>query len=530
MERFTGTGRLLRFVLRRDRVRVALWVVGIGVLVVLSAASVRGTFPTQHDLDAAVELERSAAAIIFNGPPLALDTMGGQVAYQLSTFELIVVGLMSSLMIGRLVRGEEEAGRLELVRALPVGPQAPTAAALVVVAGMDLAVGIITTAGLLALGLPTAGSLALGAAVSMLGLTFAALAMVTSQVTENTRVVHGVTGVTLGVAFIVRGVGDVNGGAWSWLSPIGWAQKTRPYAGEAWWPLLVPLAVTIAAAWFAARLATRRDLGGALIRPRPGPPHASGSLGRPFGLAMRLHRGTIAGWAAGVFAMGVAYGSIGDAIDQYAKDNEAMAKMLQLRSGASITDAYFATAMTFTALLVAGYALQAALRVRTEESTNRTEALVATGMSRRRWLAANLAATVTGSTIVTAAGALGTGVTYGIVTGHWSKVMRIGAAGFAYLPAVWLLVAVAVALYGLVPRGALLAWSALTWCVIVGILGDLLDLPTWLRDLSPIQHTPRVPATDWSIVPLAALIFAAAVLAYAGTIGFERRDLGTAIS
>ena len=403
-ESLAGTGVLVRFVIRRDRVRIATWVVAVGVLVVLSAASVKGTFPTQHDLDAVVELERSAAAVIFNGPPLALNTIGGQIAYQLSTFELIVVGLMSSLMIGWLVRGEEESGRLELVRSLPVGSQAPTLAALLVVAGMDLAVGIITAVGLVALGLPAAGSMVLGIAVTMLGLVFATIAMVTSQVTENTRVVHGVTGVILGIAFIVRGVGDVNGGSWSWLSPIGWAQKTRPFAGETWWPLLVLVIAAGSAAWLASRLSTRRDLGAALVYPRPGPSRAAPSLGRPLGLALRLHRGTIAGWAAGVFAMGVAYGSIGDAIDQFAKDNETMAKMLQLSSGASITDAYFATAMTFTALLVAGYALQAALRTRSEESAWRTDALVATGMSRQRWMVANIAAMALGSTLVIAAG------------------------------------------------------------------------------------------------------------------------------
>jgi ABC-2 type transport system permease protein len=524
-EWLAGTGVLVRFAIQRDRVRIAIWVVAIGVLVVLSAASVKGMFPTQHDLDAAIDIQRSAAAVIFNGPPLALNTIGGEVAYQLSTFELIVVGLMSSLMIGRLIRGEEESGRLELVRSLPVGSQASTAAALLVVAGMDLAVGIVTAVGLLALGLPPAGSILLGIAVTMLGLVFAAIAMVTSQVTENTRIVHGVTGVVLGVAFIVRGVGDVNGGRWSWLSPIGWAQKTRPFAGETWWPLLVLLVAAGGLGWFAVHLAVRRDLGAALVQPRPGPSRATPSLGRPLGLALRIHRGTIAGWASGIFAMGVAYGSIGDAIDQYAKDNETMAKMLQLSSGASITDAYFATAMMFTALLVAGYAMQAALRTRTEEGALRTEALVATGMSRRRWLVANVSTMALGSTLVTAAGAIGTGVTYGLVTGHWPKVIRIGVAAFAYLPAVWLLAAVAVALYGIVPRASLLAWSALAWCIVVGILGDLLDLPAWVRDISPLQHIPRVPAVAWSAPPLVLTTVVAAALLTAGIWGFDRRDL-----
>lgn len=524
-EVLAGTGVLARFVVRRDRVRIAIWVFAIGALVVISAGSVRGMFPTQHDIDAAVQLERSAAAVIFNGPPLALHTIGGQVAYQLSTFELVIVGLMSSMMIGRLVRGEEESGRLELVRALPVGAHASTAAALLVVAAMDVTVGVVTTLGLLALDLPVAGSVMLGVAVTTLGFLFAAIAMLTSQVTENTRIVHGVTGVILGVSYLVRGIGDVGGGRWSWLSPIGWAQKTRPFAGEQWWPLLIPLAATAGAGLLAARLSARRDLGGALVRPRSGPATAEESLGRPLGLAWRLHRGTILGWAAGAFAFGVAYGSFGDAIDQYVKDNKTMAKVLEVASGASITDSYLATSLMFTALLVAGYALQAALRSRSEESAGRTEPLVATGLSRRRWLLSHVAVTALGSTLVMVAGSVGTGVTYGIVTSHWSRAVRVSVAGFAHLPAIWLLAAIAVALYGLVPNASLAAWAAYGWCLVVGILGELLDLPRGLRDLSPFQHTPRVPAADWSALPLLAMAGLAALLLIAGVTGFARRDV-----
>ena len=61
---------------------------------------------------------------------------------------------MSLLMIARSTRGEEEAGRLELLRSLPIGPHAPDASAMAVVAGMDVAVGVLVTLVLLAQGLP----------------------------------------------------------------------------------------------------------------------------------------------------------------------------------------------------------------------------------------------------------------------------------------------------------------------------------------------------------------------------------------
>ena len=49
---------------------------------------------------------------------------------------------MSLLLTGRYTRTEEERGRTELVRAAAVGRDAPVAAAVAVVAGADVLVGI----------------------------------------------------------------------------------------------------------------------------------------------------------------------------------------------------------------------------------------------------------------------------------------------------------------------------------------------------------------------------------------------------
>jgi polyether ionophore transport system permease protein len=131
---FTGTADLTRFALRRDRVRIAVWVIAIVVLVIITAASTKSLFPTQADLDqAAAASQDNPAALAFNGPAVALNTMGGQIAFQVGAVGLTVVGLMSLLMVGRLTRGEEESGRLELIRSMAVGRHAPLAAAVIVV-------------------------------------------------------------------------------------------------------------------------------------------------------------------------------------------------------------------------------------------------------------------------------------------------------------------------------------------------------------------------------------------------------------
>ncbi|HLF40147.1 MAG TPA: ABC transporter permease [Acidimicrobiia bacterium] len=527
MKELTGTAELIRFVIRRDRVRIATWVLSIVVLVWLTAASVDALFPTQADLDeAAAASEDNAAALAFNGPAQALDTRGGQVAFQVGAFGLLSAGLMSLFMVGRLTRGEEEAGRVELVRALPVGSRAPTAAALVTVAAMNASVGMLVTLALLGQGLPAPGSVTFGVSFTLLGLVFAGVAVVAAQVTENTRVVYGVTGAVLGAAFVVRAAGDVGDGTLSWFSPIGWAQKARPFAGERWWPFLLLVGAGAGLVVTAGAFAARRDLGGGLVAPRPGPAVASPGLGTPLGLATRLQRGSLIGWSAAVFLGGVSYGSIADSVDDFVADNEALADMLARVQGVDLTDSYLATSLRILAISAAGFAIQSVLRMRGEETSLRAEPVLATPVSRARWAGSHLAVAFGGSVVILALAGLATGLSYAAVGGDVGTVPELVGAALAYVPALWLLAGLAAALAGAAPRAIPAAWVALVACFVIGMLGELLGLPGWVIDLSPFEHVPLLPAVDLAVVPLLVLAAVAAALTGAGLAGLGRRDIG----
>lgn len=524
----TGTAALTRFILRRDRVRIAVWVASIVLLVVTTAVSVKGLYPTQADLDqAAAASEDSPAVIAFNGPVQALDTVGGQVAFQVGAWGLSMVGLMTLLLVSRWTRGEEESGRLELLRSMAVGRRAPVVAALAVVTAMNVVIGALVAAVLVASDLPVAGSLVFGASFVVLGLVFAGVTGLTSQLTENARVAGGLAGAVLGASFVLRAVGDIGDGTVSWLSPIGWSQKLRPYAGDEWWPVAVPLLATALLAAVAAALASRRDFGGGLIAPRPGPATAAARLGTVTGLALRQQRGLVLWWAVAIALTGVAYGSIVESIEEFIADNEAFAEIIARQAGGSLTDAYLGVSMLILALLTGGYAIQSSLRPRSEETALRAEPVLAGPVSRHRWLAGQLAVTVAGSAAVLAAGGLGMGLTYAAVAGTTDPIGRMLGAALVYLPATWVLVAVAVALHGLVPRASAVAWAVLTFCFVVGFFRELLELPAWVAGLSPFERTPRLPLADFDVVPVAVLLAVAAALIAAGFAGFRRRDLAT---
>lgn len=529
MSALRGTAPLVRLILRRDRVRLLAWVVGIIALVVATAASTKSLYPTQASLDAvATAAHDNPVALAFNGPDQALDTMGGQVAFQVGAFGLLMVGLMSVLLLGRLTRAEEDSGRLELVRSMPVGRHAPLTAALVVVIGTNLVVGVAVAVSLLLEDLPTAGSVTFGASFAVFGLVFVGVTAASAQVSENPRVTTGAAGAVLGASFVLRAAGDMGDGTLSWLSPMGWAQRSRPYAGEVWWPLALCAVVGVVLVQVAATLAAHRDFGAGMVAPSPGPPTAAPGLRSPLGLALRLHRGAVTWWALAAFALGVVYGSLTQSIEDFIGDNPAMEKLLAALGGASLTDSYLATSLLILALLATGPALQIVQRLRTEETETRAEMVLATGTSRPRWITSHLAVALGAGALALVLGGFGLGLADAAVGGDAGEVPRLVGAALAYVPAVWLLTGLGVALFGLLPRWTAAGWVALTACLVIAMFGELLDLPTWVRDLSPFQHTPAAPAADLRGLPLAVLSTTAAAMIALGLASFRHRDIATA--
>ena len=220
---------------------------------------------------------------------------------------------------------------------------------------------------------PAAGSFALGASLAGVGLVFAGVAAVAAQVSQTSSSMYGITGAVLGAAYLLRAAGDVGDGTLSWLSPIGWGQAMRPYAGERWWPLALMLVATAGLVWAAIALRAHRDEGAGIIAQRPGPASAHPRLLSPLGLAIRLQRGVIAGWSAGLFLSGVSLGLTGNDADSLLGDSDEIEQLLGMGAG-DIVDQYFAVTMLTMALVGTGFGIQVALRMRSEETSGQARA------------------------------------------------------------------------------------------------------------------------------------------------------------
>jgi ABC-2 type transport system permease protein len=434
---------------------------------------------------------------------------------------------MSLLLMVRNTRADEEAGRSELVGAEAVGRHAPIAAALLGAVVANLLTALLIALGLLGMGLDAGGSLAFGLATGAAGMVFAALAAVFAQVASTARAASGTTGLLLGLAFVIRMVGDSGSGTLSWASPLSWAQEIRSFGGDRWWTLLLPLAATVVLAPVAFALVSRRDHGQGLLAARPGPATAPAALSGPLGLAWRLQRGTMLGWGAAFVVLGVVTGAIAKDIGSVFGDNAELTDVLQKLGGTSgLVDAYLAATLGLLALVAAGYMIQAVLRIRAEETSLRAESVLATGVSRWRWAGAHLACALFGVAAIMVAGGIGMALGYGLRIGDLGgQLPRLIEASLLQVPAAWVLGGLAFALAGLLPRLVAIAWVVFGVYFALVELGGSVNLPDWVLDLSPFRHAPQFPASDPKALPLLALLVATLLLVVAGRIGLRRRDL-----
>jgi len=528
---FAGAGQLVRLALRRDRLLMPMWVAVFAFMATVSAAATAGMYPSlESRVQVAETANRSPSLVALYGKIYAPESLGAVAMWKMAGTGALMVALLGLIVAVRHTRAEEENGRLELIGAAAVGRFAALTAALLVAVLMNGALGLLTAAGLVAAGLPAAGSLAFGLSWAGVGVVFAGVGLVAAQLTRSARLATGIGAAVLGAFYLLRAVGDVQGGsglaALSWLSPIGWGQRVQAFAGERWWVLLLLLGLTGALTGVAYLLVARRDLGSGLVPDRAGPAVAARSLRSPLALAWRLQRGALLGWSLGLLVLGAVFGSVASNVEGFVDDPDFREVIVRLGGERTLTDAFLTVELGVMGVVASAYGVQAAMRLRAEEAALRAEPLLATAVTRVRWAVGHVVVAVAGTTVVMAVAGLGSGAAHAAQVGDAAQVGRVFGAALAHLPAAWVLVGIVVLAFGLVPRFGAAGWAFLVAFFLLGELGPLLELDQRLLDLSPFAHTPRVPAAEVEVAPLLWLTAIAAALVGAGLVAFRHRDVG----
>ena len=266
-----------------------VWIYALTAVAVSGGYGLKLVYKTAEKRASLAASVRSTPALEFLYGQLHGDSLGAIMAWRYLAYAALGAALMSIFLVVRHTRADEETGRLELIGSAAVGRNAPLAVALVVALAANLILSVLTIVVLIATGLPATGAVAFGLAEAGCGVAFAGIAAVAAQISGTARGARSIAIAVLALIFLFRGVGDSGGShglTWlSWLSPIGWAELTRPFAGERWWVLALPVLTVLAGIGAAFALAARRDHGAGLVQPRPGPARAGQTLSEMFGLS-----------------------------------------------------------------------------------------------------------------------------------------------------------------------------------------------------------------------------------------------------
>ena len=519
--------RLNALLIRRGTLLMAA---GIAAYVGFEVASYRAAYPNGVSATQFAMFQDNPAVRMMQGVPSSLDSAGGFTVWDGGWFFQLLLAVWAVLTTSRLLRGEEDAGRTDLVLAGPLRATRATALSLVAVAAAALLIGAVMTVTMLASGTGLRGSALLGLGLAGVTATFAAVAAVTCQLVDVRRRAAALAAGFLGVAYVLRMVGNSSDArSWvRWATPLGWMDELRPYGDPDLRALLPMLIVPLLLAALAVMLRARRDLGGALLGIEAGrEPHLR-LLGGPTAFAWRSNRAVLLGWAIGLGIYAAVMGSLmSTMIDFLAQDKSYQRVMAEMGLDQALT------ILGFLALIGVMFGVAVALQVawrigaaRGEEESGRLEAVLARRVSRLRWLGGHALLTLLGGVLLLAA--TGTALWFGVAVSGSSEISWADAirAAFNTLPVVVLISGLAVATFGLLPRLTVAVPVTVTVVgYVVTLLGPALSWPSWVLNLSPFTHLAWVPAVPWAATSGIIMTCLGLGLLGVGLLAFNRRDV-----
>jgi ABC-2 type transport system permease protein len=463
------------------------------------------------------------------GVPVAIDTRGGFAVWRGTLMILTLTGLWALLTSTKVLRGEEESGRWDLVLAQPLRRTTTTLLHVTVLSVVALAIGAAVALTFLAGGCPASGSILYGAGVGLFAWTFVALGSVASQVFGSRRIASGACGAILGASAVLRMAADSSSAnEWiRWLTPYGWVEQLQAFGANNPGPLVLLALTPCVLIALAMILAHRRDLGEGIVRTKGTARSRPRLLRSPLGLAWRQRLGGLAGWSTAMLFYGMLMGAITGTFTEFIAANESFQHLAaQVGMTGLTTPAGFITSGTgFLAVAFTIYGVSSLGKTHEDEVEGRLDLPYAQPVTRSKWLGSQVAVIALAVFIAMSASVLATWVGAAISNAGLS-FHDVAVATLNVMPAAAVFFGLAVLLFGVRPSLAVpLGAGAAIAAYAVSFIGPALHWPSWALDLSVFHALGNAPVSPVAWTAVIILIAITIVELIGGFFGYRRRDL-----
>ena len=369
---FAQTGRLFRFSIKKDWLKIWLWLIGAAFFVFIGVFAFVEVYGDPAEREAMAYAMQNPAMEALFGRAIGEDnyTIGAMYTHMMTIMTFVLLAIMSILLVVRNTRSEEEDGILELIQAQPTGRVAHTTAAILLLVTTNILVLIISASLLLAIGdssMTREGALLTGTIYASIGIFFGAVTLVTAQLSSNARGAMMLAFGVLGISYIIRIIGDGSMPFLSWFSPLGLLYNTEPFVNNYWYPVFISLGVSLLLIALALYLKQKRDMGSGLLPDRDGKRHASAFLKTPVGFVLDLIKTPLIVWTVSMAMLGISYGSVIGDVDAMLEGNEVVSQIIAGQEGISMAEQFMAMILGVLGIISSIPAVLFLYRLRGEE-------------------------------------------------------------------------------------------------------------------------------------------------------------------
>lgn len=528
-EYFVGTKELLYLYIRRDRLRLLIWILLPVLMLIFHSITIVSLSSGKDIISFLNEFNEDALISAIHGPIMSLD-LEGAILWRGASPITLFLGIGAILTVIRHTRTDEETGRTELIRSFSVGRYANLTAAMLLVILLTLLSSMLMTIQMKVIGSSDIkGVFIFGGTLFFAGIFYGGIGLLACQLKSTSSGSRNIGTIFLGLGLLINILNNMGGGDsfLKLLSPIAWTRVTAPFSGGNVLGLVYCFVISVIPAFLAYTLSIKRDIGGAIFMDQTGSAAAKPSFNSPVALAWKTHKGMLMGWLAAIILVIGAFasispsmsGSISSAFEEIAGDNWMEGMTMNL---------LFLNIMIYILSIFVGlYSLIAMNNLKKEEMDGRNEIILDKKIKRKEYMFSFVLVALLGSAIILITMGLTGGIIYSMVTNNFgSEFWQIFIMSISKIPAVWILIGAFSMIYGLIPKLTDICWAIWGAFSFLEIAweGGIINWP--MMQLSPFASSHYTIHVDNLSIRLLMGIFAASgILISIGMVGYEKRDI-----